>query len=320
MPPSASARGGRCAVSRPERPHKDAGPAPGAGPRGPGRCRATRRAGLRDSSQGPGAPPGAKDASSSVWPVLANPGAGAIPTHAPGAAVGRSRVRPKRRDQPSRTRPRRHRQTVNSGPPGAPGGQGSAQAAAHVAETPHSPAPHDPDPRDPRRQRPRAGGRAERPRALTVRYRGRPRGRPVAGPSPQTPPPRRRSPSLAGPWRRGRSPPHGRALPTETGPRRRARQAAKPPRRQCARARAPRRPAHARPSPRPSPRMRPSRPAHVGRLAGTLAGAGWGRRRGGGQEAGPRLPAPGWRPREDDTWSPLTPLRRKHVCPPARAR
>nr|XP_044627710.1 basic proline-rich protein-like [Equus asinus] len=162
---------------------------PGAGPRGPGRCRAARRAGLRDSSQGPGAPPGAKDASPSVWPVLANPGAGAIPTHAPGAAVGRSRVRPKRRDQPSRTRPRRHSQIANSGRPGAPGGQGSAQAAAHVAETPHSPAPHDPAPRDPRRRRPRAGGRAERPRALTVRYRGRPRGRPVAGPSPQAPPP-----------------------------------------------------------------------------------------------------------------------------------
>lgn len=46
MPPSASARGGRCAVTRPERPHKDAGPAraqvlgalAGAGPPGGQDC------------------------------------------------------------------------------------------------------------------------------------------------------------------------------------------------------------------------------------------------------------------------------------------
>lgn len=106
------------------------------------------------------------------------------------------------------------------------------------------------------RPRPHDPGQKAGPRgcALTVRCPGRLRGRLLARPHPRVPAPRRRSPSLAGPWNRGRPLPHGRLRPHGHP----ARRAAIPPRRQCAGAlRAPRMRArghthalHARPAPR----------------------------------------------------------------------
>lgn len=91
----------------------------------------------------------------------------------------------------------------------APGTHRTAGAgAAETASERWAAAP--PDPRDPGSPLPRPAGSAERLRALTVRCRWRPGVRPLAGPSPRPPLARRRSPSLAGPRRRGRPLPHGR--------------------------------------------------------------------------------------------------------------
>lgn len=152
----------------------------------------------------------------------------------------------------------------------------SASRRSHPGAGPRSSYPGSP--------RPRAAGRAQRRRALTVRCRGHLRGRPRAGPSPRAPLPLRRSPSLAGPRRRGRTPPHGRPARGAGPP---SSNAAAPPVRTRAPAPRMRPPRQHRQA--PAPRSPPT-PARMGRGALTPA-QDWGRWLGRGQGPDPRLPA-----------------------------
>lgn len=138
----------------------------------------------------------------------------------------------------------------------------SGQGRSRPAPTTLTPRPRPYDPGQ------KAGPRR---RELTVRCPGSLRGCLLARPHPRVPAPRRRSPSLAGPWSRGRPLPHGRLRPRGHP----ARRAAMPPRGQCA-------------GPLRAPRRRTRRPTHAPHSRPAPRTWGGGSGAGPGQGAGPR--------------------------------